>query len=411
MSAQADLVREPQATWPKVQLADVAQVVNGGTPKSKVQEYWSGDVQWLTPKEMGGMADRHIATTERTITETGLAKSSARLVPPNSLILSTRAPIGHLAINDVEMAFNQGCRGIVPGTDLDVGFLYFFLLANRQQLNDLGTGTTFKELSATNLKAFQLPLPPLEEQKRIVAVLDQAFAALDRARAHAEMNLADVIELQATSIETELSSNELGDEGPIGPYVDLLTGFSFKSKGYSNDPSDIRLIRGDNIVQGNFRWSDVKRWPINDRDTYKKYELALNDVLIAMDRTWVSAGIKYAVVDEDALPSLLVQRVARLRTKEGLDPQFVAYWIGSRLFEKYVLSIQTGLGVPHVSGKQLEAFPVRVPALPVQKKVVRTLDEIVKRTETMIASYEAKLSHIAQLRRSLLHRAFAGELI
>src|SRR5690606_20580533 len=139
---------------------------------------------------MGKMRGREIASTPRTITQAGLGNSSARLVPKNSIILSTRAPIGHLAINSQPMAFNQGCRGIVPGDRLDHHFLYYFLLASRSELDGLGTGATFKELSAGALRSFRVPLPPLDEQKRIVLVLDQAFAALDRARTNAEANLA-----------------------------------------------------------------------------------------------------------------------------------------------------------------------------------------------------------------------------
>ena len=156
-------------------LSDVATVVNGGTPKSKVAEYWGGDVQWLTPKDMGQMEGREISETPRTITQAGLKGSSARLVPSGSVILSTRAPIGHLAMNTVPMAFNQGCRGIVPSDKLDPVYLYHFLNMSRDLLNELGSGTTFKELSATNLKSVKVPLPPLEEQQRIVAVLDEAF--------------------------------------------------------------------------------------------------------------------------------------------------------------------------------------------------------------------------------------------
>ena len=184
-----------KAGWSLDALGDVASVINGGTPKSNVDEYWGGSVQWLTPKDMGRMNQRTITRTPRTITETGLSKSSARLVPEGSVILSTRAPIGHLALNAVPMAFNQGCRGLVPGGGLLSIYLYYFLLSRRKELNDRGTGTTFKELSATNLKSLPIPIPPLEEQKRIVAILDEAFGGLDRARANAEANLASAEEL------------------------------------------------------------------------------------------------------------------------------------------------------------------------------------------------------------------------
>jgi type I restriction enzyme S subunit len=129
-----------------------------------------------------------------------------------------------------------------------------------------------------------------------------------------------------------------------------------------------------------------------------------------MDRTWVSAGIKFAIVNDDALPSLLVQRVARLRAKKDILPRYLGYWIGNRIFESYVLGIQTGLGVPHVSGGQISSFPVRVPSLPAQEALIERLDSIVDGTKFLRKEYRRKLADIADLRQSLLQRAFSGQL-
>lgn len=290
-------------------------------------------------------------------------------------------------------------------------FVYFSQSdAYLKSVSELCTGSTRSRISRSALGQIGVPLPPLEEQKRIVAKLDQAFAALDRVRVNAEANLADARGLQAQALEDVLSDPELGKCEPCGSHVDLLSGFAFKSAGYSVEEGDIRLVRGDNIVQGGFRWSGVMRWPESDRAAYQKYELAKGDVLVAMDRTWVSAGIKYAVVDEEALPSLLVQRVARLRALPSLLPAYLAAWIGSPLFERYVLSIQTGLGVPHVSGGQIESFEMRVPSLGEQSKVVRKLGEVLQGCEKLSMTCERNLADIAALRQSLLHAAFSGQL-
>lgn len=285
-------------------------------------------------------------------------------------------------------------------------FLYYLL--DSVDLPKRGAGQPF--ISKGDIQKFPVSIPSLDEQKRIVAVLDQAFAAIDRARAHAEANLADAIELKNCCVESALSSNMLGELESVGPHVNLLTGFAFKSGGYTEGPEDIRLVRGDNIVQGEFRWDGVKRWPVSDRANYEKYELARDDVLIAMDRTWISAGIKYAIVDEAALPSLLVQRVARLRSKPSLHPRYLAYWIGSKFFEKYVLSMQTGLGVPHVSGSQIENFLIRVPSTSEQEAVLDRLDRIMERRDRLVSAYRSKLADLANLRQSLLQKAFSGEL-
>lgn len=289
--------------------------------------------------------------------------------------------------------------------------LFFQTSTYWESIKQGSSGSAQGGFNASKLKEIEIPLHPLEEQKRIVAVLDQAFAALDRARANAEANLADADELTTQLLESELGAAELGELEPVGPHIDLLTGFAFKSRGYTDKESDIRLIRGDNIVQGDFRWDGVKRWPASDRATYAKYELQKDDVLVAMDRTWVSAGIKFAIVDEEALPSLLVQRVARLRPKAGLLPRFLGFWIGSPLFERYVLDIQTGLGVPHVSGGQLNAFEIRLPSTDTQKKIVERLNQKLSAVEKLKQSYRKQIADLESLRRSLLAEAFSGRLV
>lgn len=158
--------------WEKKSVGDVSEIVNGGTPRTGVPEFWDGPYQWLTPAEMGGRPSPFVERTARTLTEDGLRNSSARLLSPYSVILSSRAPIGHLAINTEPMATNQGCKGLVPKQAVNYKFLYYFLLSSVDLLNDLGTGATFKELSGSKLRDVLIPLPPLPEQQRIVEELD-----------------------------------------------------------------------------------------------------------------------------------------------------------------------------------------------------------------------------------------------
>ncbi|TBR11967.1 MAG: restriction endonuclease subunit S, partial [Rugosibacter sp.] len=157
-----------KAGWQLKAIGDVCDVVNGGTPKTGVKGYWDGPHQWITPAEMGKRATPYIDQTERTITDAGMQNSSARLLPQQSVILSSRAPIGHLVINTMPMATNQGCKGLVPRNGLDNKYLYYYLASIVPLLNDLGTGATFKELSGGKLKEVPVPVAPLPEQHRIV---------------------------------------------------------------------------------------------------------------------------------------------------------------------------------------------------------------------------------------------------
>jgi len=167
--------------WQEKSIEALARVSQGGTPDTSNMEYWGGMINWLTPAEMNKDDSPYIASTKRTLTEAGLANCSSELLPSCSVIISTRAPIGHLAINTTPMAINQGCRGLVPVEN--AYFLYSALLHAKARLIDLGAGNTFKELSGSALKRFVIPAPPPAEQQKIadcLTSLDELIAAQGR---------------------------------------------------------------------------------------------------------------------------------------------------------------------------------------------------------------------------------------
>ena len=289
-------------------------------------------------------------------------------------------------------------------------FVYF--AQSRDYLSEiaaLSTGTTRPRVSRANLGRVTIPLPPLDEQKRIVTVLDEAFEGLARARANAEANLAGAQELYSNALEQALleCSAPFSD---LGSHVDQLVGYAFKSSDFTENPADIRLMRGDNIVPGGIRWEGTKHWRADRVDDFERYFLQPHDVLIAMDRTWIKAGIKFAVVAEEDTPSLLVQRVARLRARSTILVDFLAALIRSRDFERYVLSIQTGTGVPHISGGQINAFPVRVPAIEIQAKIMDRLNAILSAAVEIATNIQSSATELQTLRKALLEKAFSGKL-
>jgi type I restriction enzyme S subunit len=159
--------------WEVRTVEEIAEkIAQGGTPDTTVPEYWNGDIPWITPAEMGDDALCHYTEkTIRTISERGLKNSSAELLPAHSVIISSRAPIGYVTINKVPMATNQGCKAIVPKQEIYHEFLYFSLLKAKRQLNDLGAGAGFKEISASTLKNFKITLPNRFEQQKIADCL------------------------------------------------------------------------------------------------------------------------------------------------------------------------------------------------------------------------------------------------
>ncbi len=182
------------------------------------------------------------------------------------------------------------------------------------------------------------------------------------------------------------------EETTLGAEVDLLTGFPFKSERYTDFPEGIPLVRGDNIVQGATRWDGVKRWPLSERGEHALYELQEGDVVLAMDRPWIEAGLKYAAISRHDLPCLLVQRTARLRGGPKLDTRFLRYLIGSREFTQHIHAITTGTAVPHISGRQIKDFTFARPPLAEQKAiaaVLGALDEKIELNRRMNATLEA----------------------
>ena len=178
----------------------------------------------------------------------------------------------------------------------------------------------------------------------------------------------------------------------LGQVTDLLTGHPFKSRHYVDDESAPRLLRGDNIGQGSLRWDGAKRWPSDGVDGVDCYLLHEGDVILAMDRPWIAAGLKYASVQRSDLPALLVQRVARLRGSDRLDTRFLKYVIGSQAFTNHVLAVQTGTAVPHISAGQIKDFEFLLPPLAEQRAIAHilgTLDDKIELNRRMHETLEA----------------------
>lgn len=393
-----------KAEWRVVPLGDVCTVVNGGTPKSNVASYWGGDVNWLTPKDMGQMTSRHIAETPRKITAKGLDNCSARLVPVGSVIMSTRAPIGHLAINDTPMAFNQGCRGMIPGANLDPVFLFHFLSANTESLNDLGTGTTFKELSATALRSFPVPLPPLDEQKQIVAVLDEAFEGLSRARANAEANLADARELFAAALRAEfVRSPDDWREVALSEIGKTVTGSTPRTSDARNLGGDLPFIKpGDFLPDGRL---DYENEGLSEKGAAVSRVLPPGCALMVC----IGATIGKSGYSERRIATN--QQINAVVPNAGIRGEFIYLQMITPDFQREVLRNAGQATLPIINKSKWSALKVRLPRdLAWQHEItgrMRSLRDVISDLELR---YSASRSELDTLHQSLLQKAFSGEL-
>ena len=192
--------------------------------------------------------------------------------------------------------------------------------------------------------------------------------------------------------------------------VDLLAGFAFKSQQFTDRPDDIPLVKGENVSQGGILWEISKRWSAVDWPNLEKFQLCPADVVVAMDRPWVPAGLKWAYIRIDDPRALLVQRCSRLRSNTPrLDQNFLRFVIGGPGFESYVKPITTGVNVPHISGKQILDYEFALPPLTVQQRIAGILsayDELIENSQRRIRILESMAR--ALYREWFVHFRFPG---
>ncbi|MBP8169766.1 MAG: restriction endonuclease subunit S [Azonexus sp.] len=171
---------ELPGNWIWATVADLGKIVSGGTPSTKEPSYWGGNVAWISPSDLTGYSTKHIAKGAKSITPKGLQSSSATIMPAGSIHFSSRAPIGYTVISACEMSTNQGFKSLVPASGVFNEYVFYYFKSAKQLAETLATGTTFKEISGAAFSKMPLPLPPTNEQHRIVAKIEELFSELDK---------------------------------------------------------------------------------------------------------------------------------------------------------------------------------------------------------------------------------------
>lgn len=156
----------------EVELGEITKIVSGSTPSTSKEEYWNGDINWIAPAELTDGHNYYYYETKKKITEKGLKSCSSNLFPPGTVMLTTRAPIGKVAIAGKEMCSNQGFKNFIPSEKINSEYLYFWFLLKKEYLNYLGVGATFKEISKSIVSKIKIPLPPIELQKKFAQIVE-----------------------------------------------------------------------------------------------------------------------------------------------------------------------------------------------------------------------------------------------
>jgi type I restriction enzyme S subunit len=195
----------------------------------------------------------------------------------------------------------------------------------------------------------------------------------------------------------------------LGRVIELTTGFPFQSAGFTQNPNDVRLLRGINITPGRIRWDNVVMWPQSQREQYRAFELKVDDVVLGMDRPIIKRGTRAATVAESDVPALLLQRVARIRSKDGLVSVFLALLLSDRSFADYLAPIFTGISVPHLSPEQIKSFRLALPTPDEQSEIVRWTEESTAQVHVHIFCAQREIELLREFRTRLIADVVTGK--
>ena len=392
--APEDVSFEIPKKWKWVSLRDVGTTISGGTPKTSETSYWGNDVSWITPADLGKLTENTIYSGARSISYAGLKNSSARLIPEGSVVYSSRAPIGHIAIAGKELTTNQGCKSIYPNTIvLSSKWTYFTLIARTKDIQQRATGTTFKEISAKGFAATLIPLPPLAEQKRIVAKVEELFAELDAIdKAYSEL------EQLGTLSKSKIL--DLAVKGQLVPQLDSEPAVERIGKAPEDVPFDIpekwkfnylgEIVSYGTTSQISFKDTNRDTWVLDLEDIEKgtsnllvknrgtafksnKVVFKRNDVLYSKLRPYLN---KVIVADEDGVCTSEIIPIDTSTAKLPLIPDFLKNVLMSPYFVNYANMASYGVKMPRLSTKDAKKAVIPIPPLEEQKRIVAKVEEL-----------------------------------
>lgn len=394
-------------SWEMVAIRDIAEVISGATPKSSVSDYWGGDVLWATPTDLSKNEGAYLSQTSRRITRAGLSSCAAQILPPNSVLMSSRAPIGLVAINTEPMATNQGFKSLIPDQSrVFEGYLYHWLATNTAYLQSLGNGATFKEVSKSVVQRIEIPLPPLEEQRRIAGILDAADAL--RRRRREAIALLDTLPgaIFAEMFGKLTSSNRF----PRDQLSKLITGFETGKNlapATAEEGSRYRVLKVSSVTKGEFLEAESKPLPA-DYLPPSSHFVKQGDLLFSRANTSALIGataLVETVSDNIVLPDKIWRFCFDQRTA---DPIFVHYLFGTREFRDELSRRATGSSgsMKNISKGKVLSIEVGQPSLEDQQEFSRR----VRAARELRSQLSDHLSHLESLFASLQSRAFAGDL-
>ena len=396
-----------------VPLRRIAAVVNGGTPTAD-DANWGGEVPWATPVDLGRHDGRLIAATECTLTDRGLETGSA-LVPERSIILSTRAPIGYACVNKVAMAFNQGCRGLIPRANVSPEFLRYALLHLRPQLQAAGTGSTFMELSTGALASMPVPVVGnLAQQDAVVDFLDRETAKIDALIAKQDALVTRLREHRRSMVAEAVEGVLVPPSGArLKHFVtEMRQGWSPQCESVRADGvTEWGVLKTGCVNGGVFHPEENKLLPA---DIEPRPETVVRRGEIVVSRASTRDLVGSAAVVEREHPRLMLSDKTYAITVDQrvADPRFISLLLSSPRIREAIELEATGAShsMQNVSKEDLLNLLMPLPPVTQQVEAVREVESETSKIYSMVAKAKELSAALRERRAALITAAVTGKL-
>ncbi len=388
-------------------LGAVVDIRGGGTPATDDPRFWSGDIPWVSPKDM---KSDEISASADWITPTAIENSAASLIPSGAVLVVVRSgilartvPVG---VTTRPLAVNQDIKALCPSPRILPRFLFYFLLASEPALlARVSRGATVHRLSTDDLRNLPLSLPALSEQKRLVAILDEAFEGIRIATANAEKNLANARELFECATEAALERQPSWKRVTLQEVCEKITDGTHQTPRYFE--SGFLFLSSRNVTNRRIDWTKIK---YIDEAQHVEMQRRLSprrgDILLAKNGT---TGVA-AMVDRD-VPFDIYVSLALLRAKPVINPRLLLHIVNSPISKRQFNKRLKGVGVPNLHLKEIREVEAYIPAKnDEQEALIEKLDAIEDVLEKSLDFYGQRMTALSNLKQSILSRAFSGQL-
>lgn len=405
-------IGEVPSSWGLVKIKFVSKVISGSTPKSSMEEYWDGDIKWITPTDIGEVNNKkYLHATRRSISEKGLKSCGCSILPKRSVVLTNRGPIGNVIIPSFDFTTNQGCKAIISNKSLSSDYLFYLLKMNQNVLESLGNGTTFMELSTTSLENFEITFPSYREQNQIVSFLDHKTQLIDDLIEKTEKKIELLKEKRTALINHCVTKGlnpdaEMKDSGvewigkiPSGWELDKLKYFSsLIIDKESTNKSDIK-ISPENVESYTGKCLNFYSEYEGKGVPFKPGDILLNKLRLYLTKILLSEHEGYSMGE------MLV-----IRTNKSVSSKYYYYLFFNQGLISFWESQSTGVKVPRVAPEIIMGSYLPYPSPVEKKQIVAYLDEQTQIIDSTIEKETQRIALLKEYRQSLISAAVTGKI-